>query len=275
MTSSRRGSSACRSTPRLTGSTGSRFEPRRPRIGVVASGIGHQAVLRALADLGLDRERLGGARAAAGADLDAVAAGEAEQLRAVRRRARDGARGRGQAAVRRGAAQGGALPRAATRRWVLGKQDREGRELLPVGGAVSADDVARALARVLPRDGVPAELRERMRVGRRGSRAPARSPRARAQAHSVLLLGLPAQHLDARRRRAADRRRHRLPHDGRARARRPPRARARDAADGRRGRAVDRPRAVRRRAALHAEPRRRHLPPLRLAGDPGRDRRRA
>ena len=39
-------------------------------------------------------------------------------------------------------------------------------------------------------------------------------------------------------------------------------------ADGRRGRAVDRHRAVRRRRPLHPEPRRRHVRPLRLAGHP-------
>ncbi len=65
----------------------------------------------------------------------------------------------------------------------------------------------------------------------------------------------------------ARRRRHRLPHDGAAQ----PRGQGRDHrhhADGRRGRAVDRPGAVHRRPPPRPEPRRRHLPPLRLAGDP-------
>ena len=52
------------------------------------------------------------------------------------------------------------VPRAP---WVLGKKDTEGRELLPVSGGVSADDVARALARFLPGEGAPEALIERVR----------------------------------------------------------------------------------------------------------------
>src|SRR6202035_3013685 len=32
------------------------FEPQRPRVGVIAVGMGHQSVLRALADLRLERD---------------------------------------------------------------------------------------------------------------------------------------------------------------------------------------------------------------------------
>jgi indolepyruvate ferredoxin oxidoreductase len=137
------------------------FEARRPRIGVVASGIGHQAVLRALADLGLDREDwetlglrlvqlsmpwpLASEQLRLFADgLETVLVVE-DKLPFVEAHLKE------------------ALYRAPHPPWVLGKQDREGRELLPIGGGVSSDDVAHALVRVLPSDGVPPELLERMR----------------------------------------------------------------------------------------------------------------
>ena len=233
--------------------------------------MGHQAVLRALADLGTRARRLGGARPAAGAGLDAVAA----RYRPVARRSpptskrcswsRTSCRSSRRSSRRRCTACRGHRGCSASRTPRAASCCRS-------RAASSADDVARALATVLPGEGAPEALVARIRGRGRGSLAPARPARARAQAHALLLLGMPAQHLDASRRRAADRRRHRLPHDGRARDRRAPRSRARDGADGRRGRAVVRPRPVRERAALHAEPRRRHLPPLRLAGDPRGDR---
>jgi indolepyruvate ferredoxin oxidoreductase len=137
------------------------FEARRPRFGVVASGIDYQAVLRALADLGLDREDwetlglrlvhlsmpwpLASEQLRLFADgLETVLVVE-DKLPFVETHLKE------------------ALYRAPRTPWVLGKQDREGRELLPIGGAVSSDDVARALVRLLPADGVPPELLERMR----------------------------------------------------------------------------------------------------------------
>ncbi len=138
------------------------FEPQRPRVGVIAVGMGHQSVLRALADLGLERddwEALGlrlvqvsmpwpldtdQLRSFAG-DLETVLVVE-DKLPFVEAQLKE--------ALYR-------LPRAP---WVLGKQDAEGRELLPVSSGVSADDVARALATVLPGDGAPEALVARVRA---------------------------------------------------------------------------------------------------------------
>jgi indolepyruvate ferredoxin oxidoreductase len=136
------------------------FEPRRPRVGIFASGIGHQAVLRALSDVGLDRD-----------DWDALG------LRLVQismpwpietQQLRDLAAGLDTVLVVEDklpfveAQLKEALYRDPRAPWVVGKQDREGRELLPPGGAVSADDVADALARVLPGEGMPESLLERL-----------------------------------------------------------------------------------------------------------------
>jgi indolepyruvate ferredoxin oxidoreductase len=136
------------------------FEPRRPRVGVFASGIGHQAVLRALSDLGLDRDDW----EALGLRLVQISMPwplEVHQLRAL-------ASGLETVLVVEDklpfveAQLKEALYRDPRAPWVLGKQDHEGRELLPPGGAVSADDVAAALARVLPGAGLPASLIERL-----------------------------------------------------------------------------------------------------------------
>ncbi len=55
-----------------------------------------------------------------------------------------------------------ALYRTPNAPWVLGKQDREGRPLLPLRGSVCADDVAGALARVLPAADVAGDLASRL-----------------------------------------------------------------------------------------------------------------
>ena len=137
------------------------FEARRQRTAVIAVGMGHQAVLRALADLGLEREEweeLGlrlvqismpwpldaSALRAFADDVETVLVVE-DKLPFVEAQLKE------------------ALYRVPRAPWVLGKEDAEGRELLPVGGGISADDVARALARVLPGEGASAELVARMR----------------------------------------------------------------------------------------------------------------
>jgi indolepyruvate ferredoxin oxidoreductase len=140
------------------------FEPRRPRVGVFASGIGHQAVLRALSDVGLDRS-----------DWDALGLRlvqismpwplEAQQLR-------DLAAGLETVLVVEDkmpfveAQLKEALYRDPRAPWVVGKHDSEGHELLPPGGAVSAADVAAALVRILPGEGMPASLLERLQARR-------------------------------------------------------------------------------------------------------------
>ena len=138
------------------------FEPRQPRVGVIAAGMSHQSVLRALGDLGLEREDwealglrlvqigmpwpLEAAQLRSFADgLETVLVVE-DKLPFVEAQLKE------------------ALYREPRAPWVLGKQDAEGHELLPVSSAVSADDVARALAQILPSHGAPEELVERMRA---------------------------------------------------------------------------------------------------------------
>ena len=167
------------------------------------------------------------------------------------------------------AAQGGALRHGRTRRASSASATSAASALLPAELDLDADMVARAVA------GAPARPRPAARLGR-GARAPAGRDRrppggaADGPARPVLLLRLPAQL---------------------ARRRRPegtlvgagigchtmvllnPRGQGRDHrhhADGRRGRAVDRHGAVHRRPPPRPEPRRRHVPPLRLAGGPRR-----
>jgi indolepyruvate ferredoxin oxidoreductase len=82
-------------------------------------------------------------------------------------------------------------------------------------------------------------------------------------AHALLLPGLPAQHLDLRARGLPRAGRHRLPLHG---AVDEPRHRHLFA-HGRRRRGLDGPGALHRAAARFRQPRRRHLLPLRLAGD--------
>jgi indolepyruvate ferredoxin oxidoreductase len=142
------------------------FEPGRPRIAVLAAGINHQAMLRALDDLRISRDgleelgirlvRLGLSwpldrgeirRFAAGTEIVFVVE---EKLPFIEPQVRD------------------ALYRVADAPLVLGKEDADGSPLLPYRSALVADDIARALIRLLP----AAELDEHV-----GSRleAPART----------------------------------------------------------------------------------------------------
>ena len=103
---------------------------------------------------------------------------------------------------------------------------------------------------------------------------PAVADPADGQPHAVLLQRLPAQPVDPGARGHARRRRHRVPRDGRPDGAGAGRRHRRAHGDGQRGRPVDRHGAVRRARPPRAEPRRRHVLPLRLAGHPGRRRRR-
>ena len=136
------------------------FEPRRPRIGIFASGIGYQAVQRALADLKLDERDLEsiGVRLVqismpwplAEAELRELSDGlytvlvVEDKLPFVEARLKE------------------ALYRDASPPLVLGKQDHEGRPLLPLAGAVTADDLAVALCRVLPDEWLSESARARL-----------------------------------------------------------------------------------------------------------------
>ena len=156
---------------------------------------------------------------------------------------------------------------------IVGKRDEHDAPLLAAESDLDADAIAVALASRLRR---PGAVGVRRRAGR-ADRGASRRDRAHAPdagAHADVLLGLPAQHLDGQPRRHAARGRHRLPHDGPARAR----GQGHDHghhADGRRGRAVRRHEGLHRGVALRAERGGRDLPPLRVAGHPLRCRRRA
>ena len=243
---------------------------RGPRIAIVAAGVAYAAVA---ARARRPRARRGRARAPLGLRL--VQARDAVAARARRR-------ARAAAGVEEVLVVEDKLPfvesqikealyRAPDAPLVLGKRGRGGpRRCCPARGTLGADDVARALARVLGDERLPSR---RARGSR--ARAPA-APRGRAVALAArtpyFCSGCPhniSTRADADQLVGAGIGCH---IDGRARRRRRPRPAARHAADGRRGRAVDRARAVHRRPALRPEPRRRHVPPLRLARDPRRRR---
>ena len=137
------------------------FEPRRPRVALVAAGIGFQALLRALDDLGLGgavaRERLGlrlvrlsmpwplerGELRRLAGGVETVLVVE-DKLPFVEQLVRD------------------ALYRLPDAPRVLGKEDGDGAPLLSPRGALSADDVAAALGRVLGGDALGERGRARL-----------------------------------------------------------------------------------------------------------------
>ncbi len=157
------------------------FEPRRPRIALVAAGMGFQAILRAVADLGLDaaaREQIGLRlvqlsmpwplerdelrRLLGGVETVLVVE---DKLPFVEQLVRD------------------ALYRLPDAPLVLGKQDGDGAPLLSARGALSADDVAHAIGRVVGPEALGEPGRERLaRIERRRNAAgrlavlPSRTP---------------------------------------------------------------------------------------------------
>ena len=147
------------------------FQPRSPRIAVLAAGMAHQAVLRALSDLGIgagEQEALGLRivrlgmpwpmdrheirRLVAGTETVLVVE---DKLPFVESQVKE------------------ALYRTSHTPLVLGAEDEEGRPLLGVQGSLSADDVAAALGRVIDDYRLPAQARERLAALRE---APAPGP---------------------------------------------------------------------------------------------------
>jgi indolepyruvate ferredoxin oxidoreductase len=137
------------------------FEPSRPRFGVMAAGMGYQALLRALDDLGFDRAHCDAAglrivqlrmpwpldqarlRELAG-KLETVLVVE-DKLPFVESQLKE------------------ALYRQPHQPLVIGKADGAGLPLLPVRNTLGADDIARALLRVLPADVVPDGVADRLK----------------------------------------------------------------------------------------------------------------
>ncbi len=161
---------------------------------------------------------------------------------------------------------------ADRRPMVIGKTDETGRIILPSEGELSPTGVAMVIAsRLMKHTGDSPELKQRM-ARLEAKEKLLNAPPRQGGAHAVLLLGLPAQHLDARARRQPRHGRHRLSRHGDLDARAPHLA---DLPHGRRRRGLGRPGAVHRRQPHLPEPGRRHLLPLRPDGDPpvGRGRR--
>lgn len=149
-------------------------EPRRPRIAVVAAGVGFQSVLRAIDDLALDLDALGIRLVQLGMpwpldrdDLRRLLAGVEtvlvveDKLPFVETLVKE------------------ALYRTPEAPLVLGKEDADGRELLSPRSALGADDVARALGRILPSDELGEETRARLALlDRAADAAPGVAPLA-------------------------------------------------------------------------------------------------
>ena len=136
---------------------------------------------------------------------------------------------------------------------VVGKFDEKGEWvrphgdwLLPAAGELTPAMIARVIAQRIaaprPASARPIESSRARRLDQREGSG-AREAAHHARAHPVLLLGLPAQHVDQRARRQPRAGRHRLPRDGDLDGPRDDDLHA----HGRRRRAVDRPGAVHRR----------------------------
>jgi len=151
---------------------------------------------------------------------------------------------------------------------VIGKFDEQGewalpngRWLLPASGELSPAQIARVIADRIGRHFTSTRIRERLAVIEAKERAAA--PTNPDCTHALLLPGLPAQHLDLRAGRLTRAGRHRLPFHG--------------VVDepqhgdlfpyGRRRRGLDGPGAFHRTTPRLRQPWRRHLLPLRFAGD--------
>ncbi len=149
---------------------------------------------------------------------------------------------------------------------IVGKRDAPGAPLVSArrrAAAVAADRARRALDRA-PLPGQPRARRPPAARARLHAARAAGQRRRQRQARAVLLRRLPAQHQHAGARGLARAGRHRLPLHGLVDG---PRHAGPDP-DGRRGRRLGQPLDVHQGAARVPEPRRRHLLPLGLPGDP-------
>jgi len=158
------------------------FEPARPRMAVVAAGLAHQAVLRALDDMGLGRDALDalgvrvvqlgmpwpldtGELRTLTAGVETVLVVE-DKLPFVEGLVKE------------------ALYRTPDAPLVVGEHDADGRPLVPIRATTGADDVARALGRLLDRDELPESATDRLslvekkgdRTATAGAALPRRTP---------------------------------------------------------------------------------------------------
>jgi indolepyruvate ferredoxin oxidoreductase len=144
------------------------FEPHRPRLGIVASGLAYASVLRALQDLGLDGESW----QALGLRLVKLAMPwplDRDNLRELTRGLREVVVIEDKTAFIEGQLKE-ALYRQANQPLVVGKQDAFVHPLVPMHGAVDGDLVARLLAARLPVHDLPDAAQARVRQLHRGGR---------------------------------------------------------------------------------------------------------
>jgi indolepyruvate ferredoxin oxidoreductase len=157
------------------------FEPARPRLAAMAAGTSYQSLLRALDELGIDED----ARDALGLRLVRLGMPwplDREEVRGLV----DGVEtvlvvedklAFVEAQLKE------ALYRRANAPLILGKEDADGRPLLSARSALTADDVALALARVIAEDALPQDAHRRIELIERrgqatvgGEALPARTP---------------------------------------------------------------------------------------------------
>ena len=228
-------------------------------IGIAACGQTYYELREALQPARLQGRRVAPPRR--GAPRPAVDAGPARRERGapVRSRPEGSAHRRGEEPDPRGSREGRAVPvgRASSRHRPVRRR-----------GPPADPRHWRARRRHAAR---PAALPTRPRARRGSGRSAPADGRtvahpAHREPHALLLQRLPAQHLDEGSRGHARRRRHRVPRHGRPDGTGTGRRHRRADRDGQRGCAVDRHVAVHRSRPHRAEPRRRHLLPLRLAG---------
>ena len=232
---------------RANRSTACVLDAPAPRLGIVTTGKAYLDVRQALDDLGLDDEAARDARPPhlqGRHDLAARAEG-ARALRATAWRTcswsrRSAASSRTSSRARSTTADASRRPRSSA------SIDESGAPLLPSDGELDARPWwrARSLARLRVLGEAIRSARQRLGAARRPSSRSPRRRRSKIAALAVLLLGLPAQHLDACAR-GSRAWRDRLPRHGAVDAGAQDRTRH---PYGRRRRQLDRPGAVHRRS---------------------------
>ena len=188
-------------------------EPVRPRLAILASGMSYSATQRALSDLGLgahEQDDLGLRLV----KIDLPWPLSPFALRAMVHRAHEVLVIEDKAPVVEEQLKA-ALYRQPSQPRIYGKEDSEGRSLIPAARRGDERHCGEGAGPPVARRGAPAPRPRRARPPHHRQRAPHQPGGGRpGSAHPVLLFRLPPQHFDARRRRPAGRPRNRVPHHG-------------------------------------------------------------